>query len=224
MDSKLSEFNEDQIKWLKQGPKIDEVISIDGIAGPKLVEYRVLERNSDGCIFGLDKRKGRKGFVLKVADTSYDDLDTDEEPILYALKVCLADEYQELSKIKHEYQRSNKLGRNSDSFIGLNAAGYIKNDIQMPDINGKKLIGIVTPWVEGKTLRYYYKEHQEIFTVNSVLSISIQLVEALHLMELNNLKHDDLHFDNIMITSTGQVLDTRARIVIVDTGSLKLKD
>ena len=56
---------------------------------------------------------------------------------------------------------------------------------------------LVTPFVHGKSLYTWFttKSHSD----NEIRSIMFQLIYTLHVFQLNNLRHNDLHFDNILV-------------------------
>lgn len=213
-------LTEEQISWVSSKPKFNEIIHVDGILGGNSFTYKVSERDENGCIDGLHKRMGRKGFVLKVQELT-EDSDFEEEPIYRALKICTPDEYRDRKKLSREFRRADKLNDRSQNFASLTAVGEIENDFGFPGIEGK-LVCIVSRWIEGVTLEEYLEKNAANFSVSNAISLSIKLLEAIEYLEKIQLKHDDLHAKNILVRQSPSSEPDTVDIVVVDTGSLKL--
>jgi hypothetical protein len=219
--SDAQELSADQRDWLSSAPIFPEQLSVIG-ANKSISNYLILERDHRGCINGLGNRMGYKGFVLKVLDT-----ETDEE---LAAKICIASDYDGERTEFDELQLTNKLRDAGNLFVAPLRAGRVDRFPEMPGPQ-EKFVCFVSKWIEGETVRTV-AEHCETGTGISldpmfICTVIRETLRAVHFLKSRNLKHDDLHWDNIMIRKRDEGLilsdkeEQEREVSIIDMGSLK---
>lgn len=155
---------------------------------------------------------GYKGAVWKVSDKF-------GRP--RALKLAILEDYQDRSYLE-EVQRAAKLER-YEEFARLEDAGMVTLDV--PGYPGSTFIGFVEEWIDGDTLETFLKKSDSKVSPSFMVSYVSALTSALSSLQANGLRHDDLHFGNVMIAKPppGEI-DGEHKIKIIDTGSLKPAD
>lgn len=97
--------------------------------------------------------------------------------------------------------------------------------IEIPLNSGKKIkcVCFIEKWIEGNTLERYIQENEisPSFIVNYVR----KMCESLNILKELELRHDDLHFKNVMIEKPKKgTFSKEYTAIIIDTGSLKPYD
>jgi len=218
LPSKIIEFSPEQREWLKTAIFPEKIFLNTG--SQTGFELEILERDSVGHVPLASKRCGYKGFVLKVQECS--------SKRIYAAKLALPDDYTSSSEFD-ELIRAANLADAEGLFAIPFAAGKVQKIDDMPG-DFTAFVGFLVPWVEGQTLEQVLKESPEEVTPEWICKVAMDLYTAIHFLERRNLKHDDLHLGNVMISqrTPDLALDPRdareAKVVIIDTGSLKHLD
>lgn len=160
--------------------------------------------------FPLDA--GAKGVVWKVRD---------EFGRPRALKLVAARDYEKRSYLQ-ELRLAAKLEEYRE-FARFIDAGPC--EINLGDLGPQRLVGFVEDWVSGTTLKTYLSDENTRVTGAFLLSYVKALCNALNALQINNLRHDDLHMGNVMIAdpAPGDLSD-ETTFKIIDTGSLKSAD
>ena len=138
-----------------------------------------------------------------------------------ALKLAILEDYQDRSYLE-EVQRAAKLER-YEEFARLENAGKVTLDV--PGQPESTFIGFVEEWIDGNTLETFLKKSDSKVSPSFMVSYVSALTSALSALQANSLRHDDLHFGNVMIANPppGEI-DGEYKIKIIDTGSLKPAD
>lgn len=211
----LYEWTEGQRNWISSGPALPEILTVKG------TDYRILERNEDGAVENLGTRMGFKGFVLKVQD-----IDTDA---IYAAKICIAADYDREERDEFvECQLGTKLRASGSLFVVPFSVGRVQMFPGMPG-DQTKFVCFVSDWVDGETVKSIATgiSTQTILDPQFICTVILEALRAVHFLKSKNLKHDDLHWGNIMVRKEDPGLmltdaDAQKRIVsIIDLGSLK---
>ncbi len=149
--------------------------------------------------------KGKKSVVWKGVD---------EFSSMFAIKLVNYEDY--VSRPYMEEARQARKLRDHPQFSRFEFA-EIKN------INGKKLICFVEEFIEGCTLQEYIEEHE--ITSSFIIDYVREMCNILNILKDNDLRHNDLHFGNIMISPPlkGSLFDTY-RFKIIDMGSMRKYD
>ncbi|HEX4638076.1 MAG TPA: protein kinase [Chthoniobacterales bacterium] len=90
--------------------------------------------------------------------------------------------------------------------------------------NGEmKLYAIVTDWIDGPSFASFAAQEGERLEVPEFLEIARDLCEMLALLKEHELVHNDLHAENLIVTTeaTGPRLQPQRVLRVIDTGSLK---
>jgi hypothetical protein len=215
---RVIEWSPKQIDWLKSAI-FPSTFSVQTNSGT-LYELEVLGRDSNGHIPEVVNRCGFKGFVLQVKEKS--------SQRKYAAKLTLPDDYIATSEYD-EIIRANPLADTEGMFAAPFAAGRVEKFNGMPG-EFDKFVCFLVPWISGKTLEQIFKSSPEEVTPDWICQVAEAMFTAITVLERRQLKHDDLHCGNIMIAERSNDLilvpgdSKEARIVIIDTGSLKNVD
>ena len=211
------------VHWLQQGGSFPDTLEIQLFAhsGTTTVKYEILERDSDGSIESLKTgRRGKKGFVLKVRNNATGQC--------FAAKLTIPDEYDEGNSPLAELDHSAKL-RAGESFIHLlDGVGRVDRFSSEPEtIDKRAWVCFLSRWLEGSTLEECIKASPERITPTVIARVAETLVRAVIFLEMNGLKHDDLHLGNLMLVPTDPMLlaidqlEPSERLVVIDLGSAK---
>lgn len=220
-ESDADELSVDQNYWIVSAPIFPEQLSVIG-KNNAISTYLILERDHEGRISGLENRTGHKGFVLKVLDT-----ETDEE---LAAKICVPSDYDGDRTEFEEIKLTNKLRDAGNLFVVPFRAGRVDRFSGMPGPQ-QKFVCFVSKWIEGETVETI-AEHSETRTGISldpmfICTVVRETLRAVHFLKSRGLKHDDLHWGNIMIRKrdVGLILSDKEEqereVSIIDMGSLK---
>ena len=134
----------------------------------------------------------------------------DNAGIEVAIKLATHDDYIERSYID-ELQRASKLYR-YEQF-----AKYFGAEPKKFDGDKIKVIAFAEEWVEGVNL-----SDLKNVTPSFILSYVSQLTEVLNILKENDLRHDDLHLNNVMIVEPQKgSFSSELKIKVIDMGSLK---
>ncbi|RST52636.1 protein kinase family protein [Variovorax sp. MHTC-1] len=202
--------------WLKDVALVPETLELRKPSG-SIVQFRILERDVDGKVSGIASRMGKKGFVLKVLD-----LDTNAE---YAAKLCVSADYDGQRSEKDEAVLATNLRGAGDLFAPPLHIGRVQPFAGMPD-SPESFVCFISDWIEGETIESLAQRIGGL-TPDLVAEVSIQVVRALNYLKNKGLKHDDLHWGNVMVRPMPRELalsedDLRkVSVVIIDLGSLK---
>lgn len=152
---------------------------------------------------------GFKGAVWKVCD---------EHGRHRAAKLAIPEDYDSRSYLK-EMSYAAKL-EDCDEFARYFDCGMVEVDLL-----GTKQIFVcfIEQWVDGDTLKEFLEKYPSEATVSFLLAFVEHMCRALHALNANGLRHDDLHSNNIMIAKPAKNAGIRAeaRIKIIDNGSMK---
>lgn len=132
-----------------------------------------------------------------------------------AIKFKIYEDY-----IKHSYiqeaNRANQLN-GYDEFADFFDAGI--KEFQFDGTN-QKFVCFVEEWIEGETLEEFLVKNEitSTFFINYIRG----MCEALNILKTLNLRHNDLHFRNVMIAKPkpGVLTPSELQIKVIDTGNL----
>lgn len=215
----MQELSAKQRTWLQNEAVFPEIIRLPINSGGELV-CRVLDRDADGRVKAVARRYGFKGFVLRVQE-----VDSEE---VYAAKFCVPGDYVERSA-QDEVRLAGRLRAAGELFVRPLFVGKTATFPGMPD-GDDGFVWFLSDWIEGKTLSEYIESGPEDVDPEFVCSVGLEILRAIKFLASNNLKHDDLHAGNVMISSKDPALallpneKDRLRIQIIDMGSLKPLD
>lgn len=213
------ELTTDQIDWLKSAPKFPEEFTVTSSKGA--ATYRILDRDASGKIAGLNNRMGSKGFVLRVEDA--------ETGAVYAAKICVPEDYADDRTEFVETKLANKLRGAEGLFVLPERAGRTDRFSGMPGVQNS-FVCFISEWVEGETLEQRCNSNTKHIDPEFICSATLEVLRAIRFLESRGLKHDDLHWGNVMIRVKDPDLALLAedklelRISIIDMGSLKQWD
>lgn len=93
-------------------------------------------------------------------------------------------------------------------------------ELQSPDGSKIKCVCFIEEWVKGKTLKNFIQENE--ITPSFIVNYVRKMCQTLNILKTLNLRHDDLHFENVMIAEPKEgELSEEHTLVIIDMGSLK---
>jgi serine/threonine protein kinase len=134
----------------------------------------------------------------------------DEYGIHVAIKFATHEDYIERSFLD-EINRANIL------YEYEQFAKYFGGETKEFDSGQIKCIVFVEQWIEGLSLSKFLD-----VTPSFIYSYVQQMCEILNILKENNLRHDDLHSNNILITKPPKgTLNGDLKLKIIDMGSLK---
>lgn len=212
----MSDLSEEQRDWLKNAAVFTEIIKLNTQSGTEL-SCRVLDRDENGRVRAVADRFGHKGFVLRVQD-----VDSEE---IYAAKFCIPDDYV-LRSAQEETRLAGRLRPAGELFVRPIFVGMTSRFPNMPGDN-EEFVWFLSDWIEGKTLAQYLENEEEEVNPEFVCAVGLEILRAIRFLASHNLKHDDLHPGNVMISSRDPALallpneKDQLRIQIIDMGSLK---
>jgi serine/threonine protein kinase len=213
------QLNTAQRDWIKSGPSFPEVLKVE-IRNSSFSEYIILERDRDGRVLNVGSRMGFKGFVLKVQDINTQSI--------YAAKICVSEDYDNGRSEFIECQLASKLRPAGSLFVVPVAVGRVKRFLDMPGPQDE-FVCFLTDWVDGETIESIAEGSNTTikFDVQFVCAVIQNTLRAVHFLKSLGLKHDDLHWGNIMVRKPhpGLILSDsdslKYDVSIVDMGSLK---
>lgn len=210
-----TQLTSEQRNWLSSSPILPSEFIVTSSRGQ--ATYLILDRDQNGRVDGISKRMGFKGFVLRVeeADTG----------AIYAAKICVPEDYETRTEFV-ETKLANKLRGNEGLFVIPERAGRIDRFEGMPGTQSS-FVCFVSEWINGETLEQRCKSVDGYIDPDFVCIVTREILRAIQFLESRGLKHDDLHWGNVMIRVRDPDLalteeDTKQlRISIIDMGSLK---
>lgn len=151
--------------------------------------------------------KGHKSVVWK---------GTDDYGSLLAIKFATYKDYMNRSYLE-EASRAASL-RDYVQF-----AHFYDAEIIEPELAGQqkiKCVCFIEEWIEGKTLEQYIQENE--ITPYFIINYVREMCNVLNILKKLNLRHDDLHLGNVMISNPKKgTLSKELSVKIIDMGSLK---
>lgn len=212
-----SELSQKQRTWLTSVAEFPESFVLAKTSGTTVV-LRVLERNAIGRVEGVSRRMGRKGFVLKVEDS--------DDGSVYAAKLCVPEDYDNQRTEVDEAKLAAKLRPAGDLFAIPFHAGRVQRFPGMPGPQ-EELVCFVSEWVEGKTLEDWCSKEGRRLSGEFIVDVAETIARAITFLERKELKHDDLHWGNVMIRPKHPDLvmteaeEKEVSLCVIDMGSLK---
>lgn len=210
------ELTEEQRAWLQAGPVLPETFILKSSRGT--ATYRILDRTSEGRVTDIGARMGFKGFVLKV-----EDVDTEA---VYAAKLCISDDYSDERNEFIETRLANKLREADSLFVIPERVGRVVRFNDMPGPQ-EDFVCFISGWVNGETLQHRCESHTKALDPEFICTVILEILRAIRFLASRNLKHDDLHWGNVMLKTRDPHLALTAhdraelRVSIIDMGSLK---
>ena len=135
-----------------------------------------------------------------------------------ALKLCVYGDYEERSYLQ-EVARAARLEPYQE-FARFIDAGIIEHSVGENDKH--KFVCLVEEWIDGLTLREFVKENWDLVTASFLLSYVKSLSGALAALQEVELRHDDLHDENVMLARpVNRGLTAEWKVKVIDTGSMK---
>jgi serine/threonine protein kinase len=173
---------------------------------------KVRKPDSSFDIFDLERidTQGKTSITYKAINYAGDS---------FAIKLVPRERYKQHS-IESEVQKVRLLGSRFARIQFYGTPILLKEgaEEEAPDV-----YAIVMDWIEGITLRSFLERPETILYVTDLLVLCKHLTECLALLQQNKLVHNDLHSENILVTSraTGPHLTQEWDITIIDSGSIK---
>ncbi|SCZ64701.1 ORC-CDC6 family AAA ATPase [Thiohalomonas denitrificans] len=178
-------------------------------------QFRIIDGLEKGIVNLREDRSGYQGYVLKVEDT--------ESLLSYALKVCLARGQPENQSESYDVRINRELGDTKGLFVLPRFIDSI-DLISAETGTASTYTCFVTDWIDGKTLSMYLRDHPDEITPDWVCAVATQLHRGVQYLRKRNLKHGDLHADNIMLRNEIEDLlplhgqGPQVDLTIIDTG------
>lgn len=210
-------------QWLDSGGPFPETLTVvtAGIGDKRQTHtYKILDRDANGYIASLNgARRGKKGFVLRVVDSSGHEL---------AAKLCIPADYDDGNSPKLEVDYASKL-RGAEDFIHLvTSVGRVDPFDGQPEVGDPRpWVCFLSDWLPGRTLQEVLAQSPNLITPGLVAEIAETLLRAVLFLERRDLKHDDLHLGNLMLIPNDPdllAIDPQApaqKLKVIDLGSLK---
>lgn len=164
--------------------------------------------------------KGKKYFKQCYAGSGYKGVVwkfIDEYDSEVAIKFTIAEDYEDRSFQNEAYLASKlKFYSRFAQFIDAES-----KRIALPNKSEIEFVCFVEEWVDGCTLEEYLLKKK--VTATFLLGYIEMMCDALNILKVNDLIHDDLHPGNVKITppKKGSLSKWTSEIKIIDTGSLK---
>lgn len=135
-----------------------------------------------------------------------------------ALKLCIHEDYHNRSYLQ-------ELVRASDLEPYPEFAHFVDAGLTKLDLAGfptQTFVGFIEEWIEGLTLKAFLQKQQDRVAGSFLLAYVRQICSALNALKAVDLRHDDLHAANVMLSrpAPGSLSD-EWKVKIVDTGSIK---
>jgi hypothetical protein len=209
-----TELSSELTDWLDNSGQMPESFTIQK-PSKQPATFRIMNRDSDGRVHSIPR--GKKGFVLKVQDP-----DTDA---IYAAKFCVAADYDGNRSEREEAVLAAKLRDARDLFAPPLHIGRVQSIVGLPGpVEG--FVCFISDWIDGQTIESLAC-HPAKLTPEMASEVAIEVLRALNYLQKQGLKHDDLHWGNVMVRPRSPDMalnedDLRAvSVVIIDLGSLK---
>lgn len=205
-----------QRDWLKAGAKLPELFTLR--KGYSTVVFRIIGRRADGVVPESGSRMGMKGFVLKVQDP--------EDDTVYAAKFCVAEDYDGPRTELSEARLASKLRPAGRLFAVPIHHGRVERFEGMPGTQ-TEFVCFISEWIDGQTLEGWCRQRKESLTGEFIIRVAKDVSTAITYLSRKDLKHDDLHWGNVMIRPPEPDLIVTAggeneySVCIIDLGSLK---
>ncbi|WP_211103606.1 hypothetical protein [Azospirillum sp. TSA2s] len=218
------EIPETTSRWLDHGGPFPDTLCVKIYgqhAGSETSQYEILDRDDSGCIAALrNGRRGKKGFVLRVRQATTGQI--------FAAKLTIPNDFDDGTSPLSELDHSSKL-RAGESFIHLlEAVGRVDRFASEPETDEKRAwVCFLSRWLEGSTLDECIRDNPARITPAVVVEIAETLVRSVIFLEMNGLKHDDLHLGNLMLVPNDPVLraidplEPAEKLILIDLGSVK---
>lgn len=206
-----------QRKWLHDSPALPEFLEVRKAAGAT-VRFRVLGRDAQGRVADAGARMGMKGFVLRVQDP--------DDELIYAAKICVPEDYDGLRTEQAEARLAAQLRKAQSLFAVPIHTGRVNRFNGMPGPQ-EEFVCFVSEWIDGMTLEDWCTQRRSELTGDFIVQVAKTVFRAINFLSRNNLKHDDLHWGNVMVRppEPDLVLTRDEELVhslcIIDMGSLK---
>lgn len=158
-------------------------------------------------------KAGFKGAVWKV---------TDEYGRPRAAKLAIYEDYEDRSFLQ-ELSRAADLDNYSEFFADFIGAEPI--EIELQGCGSCRFVCFIEKWIDGLTLAEFLIKYRENVTSSFLNSYVDGMCSALSALQTVNLRHDDLHDENVMLARPAQGMSSDSwRVKVIDTGSLKRLD
>lgn len=172
------------------------------LSSPEFYDIPIEIKASTFIFKDIISDKGKKSVVI---------LALDEYGGQVAIKLATDSDYLERSFLE-ELERASQL-RNDPHFTTLILAGKI-------NYKGIKLTCFVESYIEGVSLAHFIKNSE--ITSSFIINYVRNMCEILNILKENDLRHNDLHFGNVMIERPIKgSLTEEYRIKLIDIGSIK---
>lgn len=216
------EMPEEITSWLSQGgPFPAELEMTVYSSGNETRVFEVLDRDANGFISQLrNSRKGKKGFVLRVRDQT--------TAQVFAAKLCIPADFDDGTSPLTELDHSSKLQPASSFIHLLQAVGRVERLSTEPKTTDPRpWVCFLSRWLDGSTLQECIENTPSRITPALTAKIAETLIQAVLYLQMQGLKHDDLHLGNLMLEPTDPILSAidpfaaSDRLVVIDLGSIK---
>lgn len=203
--------------WLDDSAEMPESFTIQK-PSRQPATFLILDRDAEGKVRSVPR--GKKGFVLKVQDP-------DTEAV-YAAKFCIAADYDGVRSEKDEAVLAAKLRDARSLFAPPLHIGRVSTFEGMPGPT-EGFVCFISDWIEGQTIESLSTSPPKL-SPEMASEVAIEVLRALNFLERQKLKHDDLHWGNVMVRPMSPDMalsedDLRqVSVVIIDLGSLKPMD
>ena len=200
--------------WLDESAVMPESFTIQK-PSKQPATFVIMDRDGNGRVRGIPR--GKKGFVLKVRDP-----DTDA---VYAAKFCIAADYDGARSERDEAVLAAKLRDARDLFAPPLHIGRVRTFEGMPGPE-EGFVCFISDWIGGQTIESI-SSYPSTLTPEMASEVAIKVLRALNFLQRQGLKHDDLHWGNVMVRPMSPDMalnedDLReVSVVIIDLGSLK---
>lgn len=210
------ELSPEQRIWLSSVAIFPDFFVLTKRSGTQ-VKLRVLDRDEVGHIEGISRRMGRKGFVLRVQD--------EDDGSVYAAKLCVPEDYDERTE-SDEASLAAKLRPAGSLFATPIHAGRVP---RFPDMPGPQteLVCFVSEWIDGETIEDWCQAEGRRLSGDFIIDVAETIARVTTFLERRELKHDDLHWGNVMVRRPHPDLvmteaeEKKVSLTIIDMGSLK---
>lgn len=215
------QLTHEQREWVHSAPIFPEEFTVSSTSTKGHATYRILDRDLDGHVRDIYTRMGVKGFVLRV-----EEVDTGAT---YAAKICVPEDYDDTRTEFVESKLANKLRGAEGLFVIPERVGRVDRFPGMPGPQNS-FVCFVSEWINGDTLEQRCKNLSGLVDPDFICAITLEILRAIRFLHSRDLKHDDLHWGNVMIRTRDPDLALMAedrqelRVSIIDMGSLKQWD
>ena len=140
----------------------------------------------------------------------------------FAVKIVPRAHYLDHS-IELELQRARRLNNRFARILYYGIGATESPATPVPDLD--KCYCIVMEWVEGETLTGFLASQRGRISVSDFRSLGRQFLEALAGLQDEELVHNDLHGNNVMLVSRQAALtgEVKLSLRVIDTGAIKTR-